>query len=476
MGKSWVRLGWVVFLVAACDGGGAALDGGTDGGSDASVADAGDAGAAAGKPRIGSACTSDKQCGSKLFCDRVIDVSFGADNLPRGVDEVPSELFPGGSCTPVPSAPAGSGTAGADTCDPTLPQASQGCGSDGVCDVLSVDSQTTLLACRRRCDPASAQNECGRFGYACDFELGACVEGCQSDEECRLRLLDSNGDGAADALAYDDTSKAVCDPESFRCVHHGSASSMTGDACERLDDCAQDGFCLDPLQPFVGMSFPGGACTKLGCDLPGRECDGDGTVCTRLRSWSPGVVAPEACFPTCQLGAEPEADQLGVDGHGQGCRPGYRCHYNGGLRTGEGVCVGGNYNAVTDNNVGAACQNDADCYSPFGLGRCLALSVGDVSSASATCTVMDCALPQLPDDLCGKQAVCVGLNGDTTFCVQRCSDASECADGFACTDDDGDPGTGKVCYPACLTDADCRKGKERCSIASGSSVGRCVAL
>jgi hypothetical protein len=494
MGKLGLTVfGAAVVLLAACGDDDAApkKDGGADGGI--GLRDGGGDGGGVrgdgGPAHFGSACKRDGDCGAKLSCDTEVDVSFTASNLPAGERQVRSFVFPGGVCTPIPAA---AFTGMGDSCDPTVPRAAQGCGSDGVCVGVSVDQQQQLAACRPHCDPTAPKNQCGRFGYTCDFDLEACVEGCQSDDECRLQVLDTNSDGTPDKLQYDDMSMAQCDPDSFRCVHHGSAGGKTGDPCVRLDDCAQEGLCIQSLQSFASLPFPGGYCTQLACDVKGRECQGDNAVCTRLRSWSPGLITPAACFTGCNVGAEPKADQLGVTGHGDGCRDGYRCHWTSGLRAGQGVCVGGNYNAVTKNNIGASCTSNKDCYSPFGLGRCMSLSVGGLNSPGGMCTVMDCGVPGLPDDLCGPSAQCIGLSGDVTFCVEQCKDATQCAKGYGCTDDDNDPSTSKICYPACHSDADCRKGSETCNAApttpgsgaagsgssSGSSappVGQCVA-
>jgi hypothetical protein len=85
----------------------------------------------------------------------------------------------------------------------------------------------------------------------------------------------------------------------------------------------------------------------------------------------------------------------------------------------------------------------------------------------------------MPDDVCGPGAECVGLNGDVTFCVRQCKEADQCADGYGCTDDDGDPTTSKVCYPVCQLDEDCRKGSEVCDAPPATMdtpmIGHCVA-
>jgi len=483
--KLWVALGCAALLLA-CSSSSSKTSAKKGAGEDAGTNDAGGSagkGGAAGSGATGGAfgarCTKAADCMKGLSCDQEVDTSYRADNLPAGRTEVPSTAYPGGSCTPVPSATFDPN--GVKSCDPTQPQASQGCGSNGACVVVSVGTDTEV-ACRPLCNPASSTNECGHF-YTCDFELRACVEGCQSDDECRIMLIDKNGDGNPDGLRYDDASKATCDTTMFRCVvPQGAANAPTGDPCQRQDDCESEGVCLQSLQTYGGLPFPGGYCTKLGCDLKGRECKGDAAVCAPLRSWTPGAITSAACLESCKVGGEPMADQLGVKGHGMGCREGYRCHYNGSgssASADQGVCVGGNYNAITTNNVGAECKTDTDCYSPFGLGTCLSLAVSGSQAAASVCSIMDCAVPGLPDGVCGAGAECIGLNGDLTFCAKTCKDATECATGFACADDDGVSATPKICYPICFGNDDCRVGHETCKISAGSSAasggsGTCV--
>jgi hypothetical protein len=445
-------------------------DGGArDGGADAAT---GDAAAEGTGHAFGEGCEGTDDCAPRLFCDREVDQSFDADDLPPGTAQVPSSAFPGGVCTRLPAAPYDD-TGSGGSCDPSLAAGEQGCGADGVCVAVLLDSGT-VYACRPRCDASDTDGPCERFGYTCSFSVGACIEGCQSDEECRLLPVDRDGDGSIDAITYDDASNAVCDAKNFRCTTTEDGPGATGAACERADDCEADGYCIQPLRGLSDAAFPDGYCTKFGCDLPGRECE-DGATCAPLRPLRSNARTAPACFTTCKIGAEPADDRVGAKGHGQGCREGYRCHYNGGAaEEGEGVCVGGNYNDVRKNNVGQACETDADCYSPFGLGACLTLTVNGISVGGA-CTIEDCAVPALPGDVCGPGNQCIGLNGDTTFCVHSCATADDCGAGSACTDDDDDPSTPKICYPVCRTDDDCRKGDERCDVASGQAAGQCVA-
>jgi hypothetical protein len=411
-------------------------------------------------------------CDKGLFCDAEMDLSVTIDNLPGGAAKLSRSAFPGGTCTPIPAGPYD--MTGATSCDPTLAPDAQRCGPTGAC-VLVDGFAETIVGCRPRCVPSATKSGCDRSGYTCSFEVEACVEGCQSDEECRLIVVDNNNDGMADSAMYDDKSRSVCDTDTFRCTHPGTASGVTADPCVRQDDCEPDGQCIDPLSSVVGLDFPGGYCTKVGCDVKGRECAGDGAVCARLRPWSNVSIGPLVCLQSCAVGAEPEADRMGVKGHAKGCREGYRCHYNGTSGTDNGVCVGGNYNAVTTSNLGVTCASNSECYSPYGLGGCLTLSVNGMAPATGMCTVTDCAAPGIPADICGKNGVCHALSGDQTFCAQNCTTAADCPASYACADDDNDPSTSRICYAACRADADCRAGQETCEIATGATAGQCVA-
>ncbi|MDD9932555.1 MAG: hypothetical protein OXT09_03080 [Myxococcales bacterium] len=432
----------------------------------------GDGDGPSGAEGFGAPCQRTSDCGGELFCDEEIEASFVADGLPDEQAELPASYFPGGICAPVPANPFD--PSGRNSCNPLNAQPEQGCGQDGACIVLSFD-QGQIVACRPVCEPSDDDDGgCGRFGYTCGFSQRVCIEGCQSDEECRLRVEDEDGDGAGDSLVYDEESEAICSPDTFRCELPSFNRAKTGDECERLDDCEANGDCIGAFSARGGFQFPGGFCTKVGCDVEDRECEGDGAVCEPLRPWAPGIVTPPLCLSPCTVGAEPEEDQLGVEGHGEGCREGYRCHYNGGPGAESGVCVGGNYNDREDNNLGAACDEDADCFSPFGLGSCLFLGVNGLQAPTGFCTVMDCAVPGLPEDLCGADGQCIGLNRDLSFCAAGCKDGDDCASGYACADDDQDATTPRICYPACFDDADCGSDAT-CELDPSAGLGSCVA-
>jgi hypothetical protein len=442
---------------AAGSGGSAAGSGGraTGGGS----ADAG--------IEVGAACTKDTDCGKGKTCDQEIAQLGTVSGAPGG--QVDLSLFPGGSCTPVRLA-AYDSTGGGGSCDPSQPTGAQGCGPDGVCLPETVSGKT-LVGCRHACEPSATESGCSRTGYTCDFGSHACVEGCRSDTECRVLLQDTNGDGQADSASYDRASDAVCSAKTGRCEHPAGAQAP-GQSCGRDDDCEADGICITAGSGPAGQFFPGGFCSKVGCDIAGRECQG-GNVCEALRPWLSETETNPICLARCTVGAEPAELQLGTNGHAEGCRAGYRCHYNGGNGAESGVCVGGNYNAVTKNDIGSACQLNSDCYSPFGIGRCLSYGLPNNASSGGICTILDCNVPGLPKDLCGSGNECVASQTDQAFCAHNCAKASECPAGFACFDDDGDTDTAKICYPICEADVDCR-ASEHCKLFSGQTIGQCV--
>jgi len=448
--------------------------GGRSGSGGSSSGRAGSGGAEAGGAQLGAACTKDTDCGSGFVCDMEITGQQPLPGAPGG--QLNLSVFPGGSCTPRRLA---GYNPEAGSCDPLEPRGAQGCGKDGVCSVIQQveASGSVAVACRKACEPSATESGCDREGYTCDFAARECTEGCRSDPECRVMVLDSDSDGEGDAIAYDTNSAATCDLELGRCTHP-AGTQANGQSCTRDDDCSDNGLCLSPFDALGAQRFPGGMCTRRGCDYAGLECD-TGSVCEPVRPWLGESATEPLCLQRCKVGAEPADQRLGASGHGQGCRSGYRCHYNGGPGADAGVCVGGNYNDVKTNNIGAACKEDRDCYSPFGLGFCLRYALSSTQTSPGICTVLDCAAPGLPDDLCGPGNECVatGVSGDQTLCSHNCKAASECPSGFACTDDDAVAGTPKMCFPLCRTNADCRSG-EQCRLmgtASGaSSAGLCV--
>ncbi len=413
---------------------------------------------------------------------------------------IPTPRFPGGYCTT--SWPEEGATL--EQCNVRSSALDSVCGDCAVCiDIFGSDTEENTESfvpgfCARRCSPSLTSNEC-RSGYECLLTEEACFIGCQSHDECRIRREETNGipgiqtpsdcgtEPAActpsdcgdpsparpeacatpelnfDGLAYDTASAATCDPATSRCVNRPSTPTAAGgDPCTEDSDCEPGGRCIAESDDG---SWVGGTCTKDRCDLPGNEC-ANGGVCDR------NSLGYFACFEGCTVGGfDTASDPSSWVGEGVAqstCRDGYGCYWSGLAPGGEaanGVCLPLEYNpAVTTPNVGAPCTEDANCFSPFGLGFCLL----EPGLSEGHCSVSNCAAPWFTEgppadqNICGDGALCVSLDeGDPTFalCLQECSMAEDCGAGLGCVELAPDR---RGCWFACDTSADCRLG-ERCT-------------
>lgn len=282
-----------------------------------------------------------------------------------------------------------------------------------------------LAACFKSCIPELDTNSACRDGYACDSIAQVCLPGCSTDEECRGRFDEGE-------FVYNDESVAVCNTENYRCEHPGTPDAEAGDACAFDDDCEPNGSCL---------GGPDGFCTKFGCDLVGNACDGSGT-CVGGQCWAPCVVGSDDLTP-------PESNN-------QGCDEGFTCYWDRVGTSPDGVCDTGIFNeTITEPNVGTICTEDAECYSPYGYGRC---------DPDFGCTIIECGAPGVPEEICGTGATCVDfieLGIDLFACLKTCAIAEECNDGDACLDLDGMDTTtdDRVCFPGCNRSEDCRENE-----------------
>jgi hypothetical protein len=426
-------------------------------------------------------------------------------NHPDGDAFVPTPLFPGGYCTtswPQPGATLDQCNVRADGTDPV-------CGDCATCvDIFGLDTDDNPDEfvpgfCALRCNPSLTGNEC-REGYDCELIREVCFLGCQSDDECRISREDDNGvpgiqtpydcdpdatsgdpadctpadcddpspadpDACAnpelnfDHLVYDTESEAICDPATSRCVNRPSTTTAAGgDPCTEDSDCEPGGRCIEETDDG---RWPSGSCTKDRCDLPTNEC-ANGGVCDQSE------LGHFACFQGCTLGGFDTASDPSTwvaEGVAQTtCREGYGCAWRGldvGGAPDNGVCLPASYNpSVTTPNVGAACTDDSDCFSPFGHGFCITTE----GFPEGYCSVYDCAAPWFTEgtpadqNVCGEGAFCVTFDEDdprVAFCLQECSIAEQCGDGLACTTVAADR---RGCWPTCESPEDCRVG-ERCT-------------
>ncbi|NOY90478.1 MAG: hypothetical protein GXP55_04650 [Deltaproteobacteria bacterium] len=438
---------------------------------------------------IGGNCTAGSGClGGGCIPETASLIGGGGDQiagLPGGGTSVSATYWVGGYCSP------NIGGTGALTtsCDVRNPRDAS-CGDCGTC--VNLGGGAGL--CMQSCTPNLVDNDVCQDGYDCNLVVGACYPGCTSDAQCRVAREESNGipglqtpnacsgdstrpvasqvcggvDTNFDRLVYDSASAAVCDPATFRCTNPGTSGATAGIPCARSSQCESGGECFTAT-----FGWPGGYCSKRSCDVPGNACAGAG-VCQDRR------VGVFACLQACSVSAgATTADTAAWLTNTSGCRTGYMCTWNGtgGAGTSNGGCLPGNFNAVTTNNIGAACANDSECWSPFGQGLCLQPAADGSGFRGGYCTVLDCVAPGTPSNVCGAAGTCIdldGSSGDVTGCMHDCSSATDCRSGYACVDADGAPSTPeRICTPNCGVDSDCRT-TERCNIPAGTTFGTCV--
>ena len=303
--------------------------------------------------------------------------------------------FRAASCTPLPAAPYDTPARATRATRP--------------CRRRRRDAATTARAWRswsmtraRRCTRAgraaipAAKNACGRTGYTCDFDLEGVHRGLSVRRRVPPAAARRERRRPAGHAAPTTISRARCATPDLplraprqrqrqdrrRRASASTTATRTACACRRTRRSAMRGSPLATARSSAATSTAANAKATARC---ARRC-------ARCR---PARHDRRRASRACEVGAEPEADQIGAARPRQGLPRRLSLPVQRrAARSGQGVCVGGNYNAVAKNNVGASCKTDAECYSPFGLGHCLRLRVDGVAAPSGTCTVMDCAVPE----------------------------------------------------------------------------------
>jgi hypothetical protein len=234
---------------------------------------------------------------------------------------------------------------------------------------------------------------------------GVCIPGCSNDRECCEIWHDDDEDKYRDAgevtLLPPAECTDTCNDCTYACERNGCTDGecRIGDPCEHPAQCPPNGICLDEFRDGV----PGGLCTKVQCDLIGRECPAE-AGCAGMGGTAADV---KGCVVPCEPGSGPgdpgyACRDLGVTGvadAGDGaCYPVGSGFWLDGTIAG-GFCWPGNF-AGGSVAIGGGCSGDTDCASPLGLGACIDDGVNYPSLGMPFCTVhCDVALAQ--GGICG---------------------------------------------------------------------------
>ncbi len=382
----------------------------------------------------------------------------------------PVRIWPGGLCT--------------GECDLLAEAWRSPCGRCATCAPFVDGIGRCRLTCEQDVDGRGGCSE----GYACDRGELYCRDACvvvEGVDTCQFTHEDRDGDGSFESIVDEGVAHpSACNSATGLCETVGRVDATAGDDCVTDFDCEDDGTCVrsDATEPITTLSD--GYCIRRGCnetDLPCRE----GDVCAHSLFELPGG----ACMQGCEVGEEmTAAERLGAAGRHPQCGPNEACFWDGthGLSDPlNGACYPGNYNDVPAYNVGAECQRDEECWSPFGLGRCLFLDddaflddayartgrgicavggCGETAGEPIGLHVADGVVPvERPEDLCRTSAsggtdLCLGFTELQNYCIHGCADATACPDGWACPNLGDTLRPLHVCWPMCLADTDCRTG------------------
>lgn len=441
-----------------------------DAGRDA--ARGGDTGASCGTVgNVGGSCAA-AMCFEPWTCQEEVTAtrpSIRRDGSPGRALTI--RYFPGGLCE--------------GSCDPNLNGQCNSCStclSNGVDGTTGAETGSCYQTCSADIDGRGGCNP----GYGCNRAYLACVPECQivaGVDTCHFSFVDDDDNPSTAAVIYDEGADyaSSCNVATGLCERTGRAGATAGDDCEDDFDCEDDGTCLSGDTAATPVTLRDGYCIRLGCNETDLACQ-TGDVCTQSLFGMPGGV----CMQGCVVGAETTDEQrVGLAGHNPGCGEGESCFWSGvhGASAAlNGGCYPGNYNAVPAYNVGAECQTDAECWSPFGLGRCLfgeGNTLGD-RVGRGICAVGGCGgspvglavaggavtVPD-PNTVCQTSAgtsganndICVNFSDTQSFCLTSCTAASECPTGYACPTLGGTPiAPLRLCWPSCMRNADCREG------------------
>ncbi|MBN8613066.1 MAG: hypothetical protein J0L92_20920 [Deltaproteobacteria bacterium] len=428
-------------------------------------------GACGTRGNIGGQCASG-ECNDPYVCQEEVVMTRPSVRRSDGMPgrAYPIQYWPGGQCQVA--------------CDPNANGQCNDCSS-----CLQTDTDTSgnpvgqcFQTCEQDVDGRGGCNE----GYGCDRANLACLVACavvDGVDTCEFSFEDRDTDPTTRETIVDEGADyaSSCNVATGLCETRGTAGATAGDDCEEDLDCEDDGLCLSGDDAETPVTLLDGYCVRLGCNDTDLACQ-DGDNCTQSLFGLPGGV----CMDGCVVGSETTAGQrVGAAGGNPNCGTGEACFWDGVHGAADefnGGCYPANYNTVTEYNVGAPCDTDDECYSPFGVGRCLfgeGNSLGD-RVGSGVCAIGGCAnltgggvglrngamesiavaadVTMCAGATAGNNDICVGFSETQSFCVSGCTTAADCPAGYACPNLGSALSPLNLCWPACQVDADCNTG------------------
>lgn len=331
--------------------------------------------------------------------------------------------------------------------------------------------------CFKKCTPNPDDNDVCRYGYSCGPFRDVCTRGCnpqaETNECCEVCTefdpeittcykWETIKEGCEDVVR--------CNEKTFECDNEGVPGVSVGDPCIGDFECQKEGNCIPEIL-FRG-EWRGGYCTRFGCNYEWEPCP-EPSVCS-YQEISILEINVWMCLKPCLLGVDQGNGTF--DG---GCREGYSCYPDHtGKGSYRGVCFSGNFNEKSAPNIGEDCMGEeieephSECFSPYGLGRCIGKWLrGQFAFKDGYCTIL-CGdvdaegekweYPSEFGDLCGEEGACVSfwLYPDKMMCMKRCDpEASDsgCKEDEVCYPGEllGHPEVKGVCIFRCLYDSDC---------------------
>lgn len=355
-------------------------------------------------------------------------------------------------------------------CDPESPSS---CPVGSSCNYWGTDeNDVAYYRCLKDCviDDRNGWDEsnCGcREGYECTLVDEVCMPGCTTasqDDDCCQYWTDDDGDFIVEAGEFDAVPNCTltCNADSSRCVNPGDESASWGDSCLYDQDCPAESFCVrerdqDGDDTTPETVWPNGYCARLGCDLPGRECDvGAAGASEDCRNLGTDTDPDWICVKSCTVAP----DGVGPDDINPVCGNDYSCFPDPLAIDDElnGWCGTERYNpGVSVDTLGGPCEENADCYSPYGQGFCVTERSGGGGFIGGVCLFGACEFPGMEGTCPETEFVCEPL-GDLSYCMDRCDQPGKgfgpsfgCRDDYACYAAEGGGG---FCYPACTNQPD----------------------